>query len=191
MRITNELTGTSPMLMHNAQLADPDHPLVREIANITGKRTKTEEDRREISRLEWYGGLYLFPGIDGPALPTANIRRCLVEAGKITRNGKDVTRAVTFADLAVPLVYDGPRDPAQLYARPEFSNRASVKIGTSRTMRVRPQFIKWAAVAEAELVDTVLDLADLRLIAERAGIAEGMGDNRVNGYGRFVATVKA
>lgn len=190
MRVRLELTGKTKLLCHNVQLSDPDNRFAQEMAQIHSKRKKTDDDRRAIERLEWYGGLYIADGMDGPVIPTANIRRCLTETAKITRQGKQVERSVFFTDLFVPLVYDGPRDIDALFKRPEHHDRASVRVGTSRIMRVRPCFPRWALVAEAELLEDVMDLDDLARIVDRAGLAEGLGDNRRNGYGRFTGVVE-
>lgn len=191
MRVTLELTGTSPLLCHNVQLSDPDNEFAQEMKAINSKRKKTEDDRRAVERLEWYGGLYTAIGFPGPVLPTANLRRCLNEAAKVTRQGKQVERSVMFVALYVPIAYDGPSGIDDLFERKEHHNRASVKIGTSRIMRVRPCFPTWAIVAEAELIEEVMDPDDLRRILSRAGIMEGLGDNRRNGYGRFAGEVRA
>lgn len=192
MRITLEMTGTTALLCHNVQLADPDNEFVREMKVLTAKKTnKTEDDRRAIERLEWYGGLYAVDGINGPVLPTANLRKCLNDAAKMTRQGKEVERSLLFLDLYVPIIYDGPRDVDELFARPEYHNRASVRVSTSRVMRVRPCFPHWAIVANAELLEDVMDPTDLGRILERAGLVEGLGDNRRNGYGRFVGKAVA
>lgn len=188
LRIT--LTGTSPMLAHNIQLSDPDHPITKEIKSITSKRTKTEDDRRAIEKLEWYGGLYTTPNIPGPVMPTGNIRRCLIAAARINKLGKHVERALGFTTLFVPILYDGPKEIDKLFADERFHNRSSVRIGQSRTMRVRPQFPTWTIVADAYLLEDVMDFTDVQRVVERAGLAEGLGDNRVNGYGRFVGTAE-
>lgn len=189
MRVSLELTGTTPLLCHNIQLSDPDNQFVQEMSIVHAKRKKTDEDRKAVEKLEWYGGLYLAAGFDGPVMPTANVRRCLNETAKITRQGKQVERALFFTDLHVPIAYDGPRDIDKLFNLPEHHNRASVRIGMSRIMRVRPCFPQWAIVATAELLEDVMDSEDLMRIVERAGLAEGLGDNRRNGYGRFTGKV--
>lgn len=183
MDVTLEIVGTSPLLMHNISLADPDNPYVKEIATYTAKRKKTEDDRREIERLEWYGGLYVDNG--RVVYPTQNVRKSLIQAGKISKQGTQVTRALSFADLNVPLVYDGPDDLDVLFKDSAFQNRSAVGISGKRTMRVRPEFREWAVVANAFLLEDVMDLADLERVGHRAGVAEGLGDNRINGYGRF------
>lgn len=191
MRVTVELTGTTTLLCHNIQLSDPDNPFAQEMGVIHAKRKKTDDDRRAMERLEWYGGLYTAEGMNGPVMPTANVRRCFNEAAKITRQGKQVERSLFFTDLFVPLAYDGPQDIDKLFDHAEHHNRASVRIGTSRIMRVRPCFPQWAIVASAELLEDVMDPDDLARIVERAGFAEGLGDNRRNGYGRFAGRVVA
>lgn len=183
------LTGTSPMLEHNIQLSDPDHPITKEIKALTSKRNKTEDDRRAIERLEWYGGLYTAPGIQGPVMPTGNIRRCLIGAARINKLGKHVERALGFTTLYVPIQHNGPKDIDALFADERFHNRSSVRVAQSRTMRVRPQFPQWQITADAYLLDDVMDFDDLKRVVERAGLAEGLGDNRVNGYGRFVGEI--
>jgi hypothetical protein len=189
MDITLEITGTSPLLMHNIALADPDNPIVQEIASYTSKRKKTEDDRRAIERLEWFGGLYTDEG--RIVMPTANIRRCIVEAGKITRQGTQFARALNFSDLFVPLVYEGPQDPRELFTLPQFHDRSAVGIQGKRTMRVRPKFPKWALVASVNLLESVVDLDDFRRSIEMAGKAIGLGDNRINGFGRFTVEVSS
>jgi hypothetical protein len=187
MDIKLELTGVTPMLMHNISLADPDNQFVKEIATYTSKRKKTEDDRRAIERLEWFGGLYVEDG--QIVMPTGNIRKCIIQAGKISKQGTQVTRALQFAEMYVPLAYEGPEDPQELFKRPEFHDRSAVGISGKRTMRVRPKFPRWALVAHAILLESVMDLDDLRRVSELAGKAEGLGDNRINGFGRFTVKI--
>jgi len=92
MRVIIKLIGTSPLLMHNAQLSDPEHPISRAIAELTSKVEKTAEDHREISRLEFCGSLYVGKG--GPVMPAANLQKCFSNAAKIRREGKSVERAL-------------------------------------------------------------------------------------------------
>jgi hypothetical protein len=57
-------------------------------------------------------------------------------------------------------------------------------------MRVRPSFFPWSIVVDGLFVEDVgMNLDELVRLVDLAGIVEGMGDNRVNGYGRFTATV--
>lgn len=188
MRITIELTGTTPLLMHNPRMVDPDFEITRQIKALTAKRKKTDDDLKSIERLEWYGGLYDENGI--VVQPTAKVRKCLINTGKISKAGKFVERALSFSDLNVPLIYDGPKEIDKLFADARYHSRLSVGVGNKRVMRVRPKFYPWALkVTGLFIEDAGLNIDDFIRIVELAGTVEGIGDNRVNGYGRFETKV--
>lgn len=188
MNITVTLTGTTPLLMHNPRMVDPEFEVVREIKALTSKRKKTDEDLRRIQELEWYGGLYEENG--SVVQPTAKVRKCLVNAAKINKLGTAVGRAIYFRDLIVPLQYEGPRDIKKLYADARFHSRLSVGVGGKRVMRVRPQFFPWALELHGIFVeDAGLNPDEVVRLTEQAGVVEGLGDGRVIGYGRFTAKV--
>lgn len=188
MKIAIELTGTSPLLMHNPRMVDPEFALNRQIKALTCKRKKTDEDLRAIERLEWYGGLYEEQGV--VVQPTSKVRKCLVNTGRMSKIGKAIERALSFAALLVPLVHDGPADIDALFKEARFHSRLSVGVNGKRVMRVRPQFFPWAMRLDGLFVeDAGLNFDELEQVVELAGIVEGIGDNRVNGYGRFVGKV--
>jgi hypothetical protein len=192
MNVVLELQGTSAILMHNPRMVDPEFELNREIKALASKRKKTDDDLRTIARLEWYGGLYTAPNGGAPVVvqPTAKVRKCLINTGKISKMGKMVERSLSFADLEVPLVYDGPKDIDELFADQRFHSRLSVGIGDKRVMRVRPKFFPWALRVRGLFIeDAGLNIDDLERLVELSGIVEGIGDNRVNGYGRFIGKV--
>ena len=190
MRVLIEMTGTSPLLCHNEQLASPSNSWARAIAELTSKSEKTPEDHSEIARLEFMGGLYI--GKQGPMIPTANIHRCLVEAAKVRREGRKVERGLIPTAMEIPLEYDGPRDPAQLWADERFRYMSMVKIGKSKISRMRPRFIDWKLVSEWELLTDVMDLdRNLVRITAESGLIEGLGDGRKKGFGRFVGVARA
>lgn len=189
MKISIEVTGTSPLLMHNPRMVDPEFELNRQIKALTAKRKKTDEDMKQVEKLEWYGGLYEQDGI--VVQPTSKLRKSLVNAAKISKQGKSIERSLSFGELNVPLIYEGPRDIDQLFADKRFHSRLSVGIGNKRVMRVRPQFFPWAMKIGGLFVeDAGLNFDELERIAELAGVVEGIGDNRINGYGRYKAVVK-
>jgi hypothetical protein len=201
MKIEFVLRGVSPLLCHNPQMVDPNCEFNRDIKKLTGKRKKTDEDLKEIERLEWLGGLYTAE-IGGQVVvsqPSSKVRKCLINAARISKQGKQIERAVIMTELNVPLIYEGSdkvRDPSaeidRLLNLPSFHSRLSVGIGGKRVMRVRPQFKPWALVVPAEFItDAGLNLDELKQIADLAGRAERIGDNRVNGYGSFVGIVRA
>lgn len=189
MKIAIELTGTSPLLCHNPRMVDPQFELNRQIKAITAKRKKTDEDLAQIERLEWYGGLYEVDGII--VQPASKVRKCIINTARIRKEGKTIERALTLSELYVPLVYDGPRDADSIFADKRFHSRLSVGVSGKRVMRVRPQFFPWALRVTGLFVeDAGLNFDSFRDIVAMSGLVEGIGDNRVNGYGRFTATVK-
>lgn len=190
MRVALTLTGVTGLVMHNIRLADPDDEYVRAIKELTAKkRNKTDADNAEIGKLEWFGGLYHDPEI-GVYMPTWNVIRCMEQAAKITRQGTTLVRALAVMADRVPLEYDGPKDVASLWEKPEYRWRTMVGVQNQRVARVRPIFRRWSVKLEAELLDDVLNPDDFVRIAQRAGLAEGLGDARKLGYGRFTAEVR-
>jgi len=189
-----KLTSRSGLLQHNPQLADPECDVTKQIKIITDKgKLQTDDDRHQVARLEWYGGIYLSNGGAPPTIvePTANIRKCFVDMAKIEKKGRGIERAVSFATYDVPLVYDGPKEIDALFADERFRDRRSVGIGRHRVMRTRPKFYPWALEAEGFFVpDIGLNFSDFVRLVALAGVAEGLGDGRRIGFGRFSAQVE-
>jgi hypothetical protein len=191
MKVAIELTGVSPLVFHNARLADKADEIVREIASLTDKKTnRTDADDEQIGRLEWFGGLY-YDAETGVYVPTWNVVRSLENGAKLTRKGATVIRAIAVSTDKAPLDYSGPREPKALEKLPEFRWRTQVGIQRGKVTRVRPIFRQWMLRVEAELADDLLDLRELQSIADAAGRSEGLGDARKLGYGRYTATVSA
>jgi hypothetical protein len=189
MNIAITLRGTTPLLMHNPQMVDPEFEINRQIKTLTGKRKKTDDDLRSIERLEWYGGIYVENG--RVCQPTSKVRKCLVNTAKISKQGKHVERAVSFGALNVPLIFKGPENIDKLFADKRYHSRLSVGVNGKRVMRVRPRFDEWALEVQGVFIeDAGLNMDELQRIVALAGVVEGIGDNRVNGYGRFVGEIK-
>lgn len=185
--VTLTITGTRPILMHNARLSDPLDPIVKEMKKINAKKlNKTEEDTETLARLEFAGSLY-FDDELGPYIPAENFHRCLVDAARMTKHGKKVQEGLSVESIINPLIYNGPRTLDELWADKNYVHRKSVKITTSRIIRTRPIFTNWEADFDIRFDNTVLNLEDVFAFAEKAGSYKGIGDWRPN-YGRF--TVK-
>lgn len=185
---TITLQGTQALLMHNSQLANPLAAPTKALRKYTSKRQKTDEDHEMIARLEFEGSLYIEPGV-GPYIPGENIFRSLVDGAKLTKQGVKVTRGLFIKSDVNPLSYDGPRDVQGLWDAGSHL-MASVKVGTQRVMRCRPQFLPpWSVQAEGIYDPSVLELSDLNTIAENAGFYVGLGDWRPR-YGRYAAEIE-
>lgn len=189
MRIHIELTGKTPLMMHNERLSDPDDPYTKQIKEITAKRTnQTENDKEMISKLEWRGGIYA-DDKGNVIVPTANLTRCFREAAAVTKAGRKIARGLSPFEMAMPLITDGPRHIDKLIADPKYFDKRQVKVGNGRVKRTRPIFPKWSVAADFELLEDVLNFDELASIADLAGRAVGMCDARILGHGRFEAKV--
>lgn len=189
MNVTIKLIGTSPLLCHSPRMVDPEFSLNREIKAITAKRKKTDSDLQDIERLEWYGGLYEENGV--VVQPVAKVRKSLINTAKIMKLGKGIERTLVLDGINTPLIHDGPQTIDEIFAQDRFHSRLSVGVNGKRIMRVRPSFFPWALVVHGVFVqDAGVNVDELQRIVELAGTVEGVGDNRVNGYGRFNATLE-
>ena len=196
-RVRIELWGTKPLLMHNERLANPFDEITRAIAAITSKRTRqTEDDKHQVQRLEWEGGLYFDHGTPahgelparegvGPYIPSANLKKCLVNAGAIYRAGTSLIRALFPEDSEIPLLYEGPRDIDGLWDA-QFLDARMVGVQRNKVLRTRPKFEQWALSTVFMVETTIVDVYSLTRYLDTAGTTTGLGDYRPT-FGRFRA----
>jgi hypothetical protein len=180
---TYKIKGITPMMMHSERLANPFDSLTREIKAVTGKRKKTEDDLLEIARLEWLGGLY-HDDEAGIHVPGYNILACVINGGKLHKLGTAVKRAAIVTDDKVGIQYDGPKDPAKLFADKRFVDIRSVKVGTSKVARCRPIFKTWALEFNVAYDESAIQKSELDMCVRSAGLMVGLGDYRPR-FGRF------
>ena len=179
-----KIVGVSPLLMHNGRLADPMDEYARKMKEISSKRKKTEADYEELARLEWLGSLYLAD--KEPCIPGYVFEACLIGKGGAARKermGKEAAAALwVFDDF--PLLYDGPRDPYEMWEDEQFRLVAPVVINGNRVMRTRPMFKEWSAEVEVKFNPDLLDEDVVRRWPVVAGEQCGLGDWRPK-FGRF------
>ena len=184
-QITLHLTGDVALLMHNNVTVNPLDEQTKAIKKYTSKRKKTEEDHLMIQRLEWEAGLYHDDEI-GPYIPGVNVEICFRDAAKLTKQGAAVTRSVVVVEERLPLLFDGNRDIKSLWQR-NFKDYRVAGNQQNSIMRCRPMFPKWELDVPMVVEASILDLADLRDIAVRAGKMIGLADYRPR-FGRFSVT---
>lgn len=188
--LTLRLEGQAPLMMHAPTLIDPLHPLTREMALATSKTAskRTIADIEHMARVEWEAGIYHSDEL-GPFIPSVNVKKSIVKAAGLTKDGASVTRGVTFADTKLPLLYDGPRDRDGLYDA-GFKDTRPVRnggMGGGRVPRTRPCFDEWALEAIVYVDPHEIGLEDLGRVV---GVAQrfGVGDYRPE-FGLFRATL--
>lgn len=177
------IRGVAPLVMHNEQLADPLNKWTKLVAEISKKRNKTEDDLAEMSRREWFGGLY-YDNEMGVHVPERCLERLLRDAAAKEKRGRDVLSALIVTDAA-KLVYKGPKEPDALWKSGDFLLRATVGQNGKRIVRSRPIFREWSLTFTVNYDETVLQASDIDRFMEVAGRLVGLMDWRPKN-GRFV-----
>ncbi len=187
--VTFELTGTTPIMMHNGQLANPLNPFTQE-----GKRLHKEKKRKgvdeiavlwKIAETEFRGGLYIDDDI-GPYLNSSHLKTVIQEGAKLVRGGKTVERGLIVSKDKMALQYDGPRTADDLWKK-KFWQQDMVKVGQATVLRTRPVFQKgWKVEVPLMYLPSTLSFSDLVRYVRDAGVLCGLieGRNKFN-YGRF------
>ena len=190
MKIRLTMTGTTPLLMHNVQMASPLNKYAKQSKVISSKRVKTDEDRLEMARIGFTGSLY-FDDAVGPVLPSQNVVKSLIEGARLTKAGKKVERGCIALDIASPLIYRGPRTIDEMWADGDspFVDIRPVSVGQVKVDRCRPIFREWLAEVDLMLDPRVIELDDFTDIAASAGQMIGVGDFR-RVYGRYSTAVE-
>jgi hypothetical protein len=170
------VTGTKRLLMHSGRLADPLDPITQDLARLTSKRPKTVADHKQISKVEWYGSLWLCD--DLPCIPADAIMGAFVGGAKVLKRGPLAEAGIAVEHDAL-LVYDGPADVDELWESGKFFFRAGVKVGiNAKTMRTRPSFKDWYAEFDVSYLPSIIDRAHVVQALEQAGVRRGLGDWR-------------
>lgn len=180
-KLTFKITGAAPLILHNGQTADPLNFHSKNIAEITGKRKKTDADHLEIARREWAAGMYT--ANSKPCIPCQMWDAGLVAGAKKHKRGPQ-TKAGLYVEEHSELEYDGPRNPDELWTVESFRLRVSVKVGTSRIMRTRPIFNKWGCKVTIHYQPNLLNAGEITSFITTLGDEIGLGDWRPR-YGRF------
>ena len=176
-----KIAGVAPLILHNGQLANPLNPLAKQMKQLSGKRHKTEADLEELARLEWYGSLYLEEG--APCVPGELLEAHLIESAKKRKKGPQA-KAGLYCEGNFPLLYEGPKDPETLWARPAFRLTVGARVQRNRVMRTRPIFREWALRFQVTFNDALLNAADIEEFLRLGGEQVGLGDWRPR-FGRF------
>jgi hypothetical protein len=179
------ITGTKRLIMHNGRLADPLDPITKDLARLTSKKSKTEADHLEISRVEWFGGLWLHEG--KPCIPAEALMATFVQAAK-TQNKGPAAKVGLIVENHATLIYEGPHDMDELWEDTNFRLRVGVRLRNARMMRTRPRFDDWSAEFTARFFPSLLDPEQIVDFYKTAGFMKGLGDWRPQ-HGNFSVQV--
>ncbi len=176
------IRGVGPILSHNGNLARYDNPWSQAIKVISAKRKKVDADHVEMGRLEFHGGLYL--GDNGPIIPAEATEACLIAGAKKFKEGMLAKSGMVVTQHA-DLIYDGPRDPDELWEDKRFVFQALVRVGMAKVLRTRPIFRDWSADVVIEHEDSIASKDRIEEWIHTAGAQAGLLEWRPR-YGRFV-----
>lgn len=181
------LTGVNGMVMHNGHLADPSNYYAKELKKISGKRSKTEADFAAMSEIEFKGSLYIHENGNGMeiVLPADVIEASIINGAKKSKKGT-LAKSALFVTKHSPLLYDGPKDPEQLWEDKRFVFVKPVVISRARIMRTRVFFAEWQAEIEVEYNEELCNKSDVEKWVYDAGQQVGVGSWRPR-HGRFTA----
>jgi hypothetical protein len=186
MEFKLNIKGKAPLIMQSITLANPLHPLAKEIKAITGKRKKTDEDLVEILRLKFFGSIYHDDQL-GPFIPGENIDRCFFDAAKELKLGNRWTQSALFVEDKLPLIYEGPRSIDKLYADLRFVDVRMVTVNRARVPMCRPIFNVWSIKPTLAFDEQRINPDDIKQIIGLAGFQK-LGTFRRR-FGRFDAEI--
>lgn len=182
--ITFSLVSVCPMLQHNGQTADPFNHYAIAIRKFSAKGTKnrTEDETRQMQRIEWEAGLYLSP--EGkPVIPADTVVAALQRSSRTDKLGQKFAAGVfCFEDSEIE--YDGPKSLDAMWESGKFKDARGVVVSRKRIIRIRPRFNNWRADVVVHFNSMVVNESAVREAMVRAGRFVGFGDKRP-AFGRF------
>ena len=182
------LIGTAPLLMNSGE-ADRESELFRAYSMLSKKKGKSLDDEARIREMEWQLRIYLDDKI-GPYVPGKNIKEMLRSAATKWKKGEEIKRSLVVVEDRIPLLYEGPRDQAGLWAAGyRYTTMvANAGAGSGRVVRCRPKFEDWSLKAEIAYDPEDLDLDFLHVVVDRSR-KYGLGDYRPT-FGAFDAKLE-
>lgn len=171
--------------MHSGQTADPLNHYSKALKAISSKRTKTDADHEEMSKIEWYASLYLNKNKQ-VILPDFLLEAAFINGAKKSKLGKQAQAGMFVDDHAI-LEFDGKElNPGQLFERGNNLHRKAVRVQANKVMRTRFIVEQWGAKVTVTFNDTLLNKTAIMRAIEDSGEQVGLCDWRPK-FGRFLA----
>lgn len=195
--------GAKSLIMHSSQTADPTNKFAKALKKVSSKRSKTDEDFEEMSRIEYVAGQYrdtkTYPSTFGLYMPTECFTACLINAGKKIKHGRGSMKAAVTGIMfdnehGFPLKTKWKSYEA-MEADPDSWFKKIVNVQGSKVVRTRVLIPEWSFEVTGELEVSVCDFDMLQELLNVAGRLIGLGDWRPSSgtpgsYGKFIATAE-
>lgn len=177
-----KITGTTPLMLNNPQTVNPFNEYSKLLKPLTSKRTKTEEDLMEISRIKFLSCLYVNNG--AYVIPSCHFENSVINAAKERKLGKKFERSFhIFNDC--PLDFkDKNKSPEQLYEIGKYVDIRAVGIKNVKITTTRAIISEWGSMIDCYYDESQLDEKEVIEIFDIAGLRYGVGTYR-RMYGHF------
>lgn len=191
------IKGASPFIMHNSEGANPLNRWTIEGALIKKKGTKkTESDIQKLDEISFLSSLYWSHDLDGLYLPTDNLRKMILEAGRAVdqKGAKKQMAGIRFNEyLGYKFLTENRSDINLLKSDLTKRYFKIVTIARSKVPSIRAIFKSWAIDFEIVIDTSIINPKTVENWLEYSGDRIGLGCRRPYAptpgeYGRFILT---
>ena len=189
------IEGVTPLIMHNAQGADPLNKYVKEMKPIQKKRTgKTDSDIEKLADLQFLCSLYWSDSLGGLYMPSENIQRMLLDTAK-TMDSRGARKQIVSVNcthfLGYPFMTKDRDNMEKLVADPQRRYTKSVVVSRSRVVATRSIFHEWSVDVGIEIDNDTINPETVREWFEFGGRYKGLCARRPGGptpgkFGMFI-----
>lgn len=177
-----KVTGETPLMLNNPQTVNPFNEYSKMLKPLTGKRTKTEDDLLEISKIKFLSALYVNNGVY--VIPSQHFEQSIVSAAKELKLGKKFERSMrVFNDCPLEFA-DKDKTPEELFEIGTYVDVRAVGIKNVKITTTRAIIPEWWTVVEIMYDESQLDEKDVLHVFTIAGERYGIGTYR-RLFGRF------
>lgn len=189
------IRGASPFIMHNSEGANPLCRWTLEGASIKKKGSKkTEADIKKLDEISFMSSLYWSQDLDGLYLPTDNLRKMILEAGRSLdqKGAKKQISGIRFNEyLGYKFLTENRSDISLL--KDDLTKRyfKIVTIGRAKVPSVRAIFKSWQVDFEIMIDTSIINPSSVEEWISYGGDRIGLGCRRPYGptpgeFGRFI-----
>jgi len=182
------MEGTCPLMLNNPQTVNPMNEYSKALKELTGKRTKTDEDLNEIFHLKFLASCY-WNKKGEYILPSNMIAKSFEAGAKENKLGAKFQRSVFVFNDAILKFKDNGCTPEELWTdhSETYVDIRPVGIMKSKVVTARMIIPEWSCEGELHFDETQLNKSEVWLSLQNAGSRYGVGTYRQQ-YGRYKIT---
>lgn len=183
-----KMQGTCPLMLNNPQTVNPMNEYSKALKELTGKRSKTDEDLNEIFHLKFLASCYY--NNRGQYIIPANMLAKSFEAGaKENKLGAKFQRSVFVFEDSVLQFPENGCTPEELWENhsEKYVDIRPVGIMKSKVVTARMIVPEWSLECELHFDEDQINEGDVWLALKNAGARYGIGTYRAC-YGRYSVT---